>query len=287
VADIILLLISADFVQSNYCYEVEANRALQLHKEGRATVIPVVLRPVDFKGLPLAELQMLPSGALPITNWTRQDDGFQNVAEGVREAVRTVVERRVHDLSPNARTSLSEARALDAAIAREIPVGEYREVLSLIRVTESEGLRFELSQDEGTSRQRRAYSCTTSDVLSEDFPARYAVSAAGDLVSPEYQMSIYAPDLVVEDEQKKFVLDPRRDSRTFKFFVKAEREGEFRLRVNLHSKGLNTAEGLLSTAATNSNRPGGGGLIASVELVVRARTRAASASASFSDGRSF
>jgi len=99
--------------------------------------------------------------------------------------------------------------------------------------------------------------------------------AVGELI---YQLSIYAPDLIVEGEEKKFLLDPRCDSGTFKFFVKAEREGEFRLRVSLQSKGLNTAEGLLSTAATNSNRPGGSGVIAPVELVVRALAKARFAS---------
>ncbi len=60
-ADIILLLISAYFMDSDYCYSVEMQRALELHKQGKACVIPVILRPVLWQGGPLGELQSLPA----------------------------------------------------------------------------------------------------------------------------------------------------------------------------------------------------------------------------------
>src|SRR6266487_4558204 len=48
-ADIILLLISPDFMASDYCYSVEMKRALERHKAGEAYVIPIILRPVDWE----------------------------------------------------------------------------------------------------------------------------------------------------------------------------------------------------------------------------------------------
>src|SRR3982750_501461 len=48
-SQIILLLISSDFIASNYCYEEEMKLALELHKSGRARVIPVILRPCDWQ----------------------------------------------------------------------------------------------------------------------------------------------------------------------------------------------------------------------------------------------
>ena len=276
-ADIILLLISPDFIASEYCYAVETELALKRHNAKEATVIPVLLRPVDFKGLPFADLQMLPKDTYPIAKWASVDDAYKNVAEGIREAVRRVADRRVSGLDLAVRPSLSEARALDAAVAREIPVGEFREVLSVIRLTDSEGLRFAISQDQGG--HRHSYSCEPTDVRSEAFQARYSAAASGEVTSAEYRLAIHAPDLIVEGEEKKFVLEPRCDSGIFKFLMKAEREGEHRLRVDLYSKGLNIAENLLKTAVTESKRPGGG-VLASVELVVRALTRAASSGAS-------
>jgi hypothetical protein len=86
-ADIILLLISADFVASRYCYDVEMRRALERHDNKEAKVIPISLRPFDWDGLPFAKLQALPKDAKPITTWANQDEAFVDVARGIREQV--------------------------------------------------------------------------------------------------------------------------------------------------------------------------------------------------------
>src|SRR6266571_5915855 len=49
-SSIILLLVSPDFLASDYCYQVEMQRALERHQARRAQVIPIVMRPVDWKG---------------------------------------------------------------------------------------------------------------------------------------------------------------------------------------------------------------------------------------------
>jgi hypothetical protein len=87
-ADVILLLISADFLASDYCYDVETRRAMERHKAGEVCVIPVILRPVDWKGAPFGKLQALPKDAVPVTEWPNRDKAFLNVAKGIRAAVR-------------------------------------------------------------------------------------------------------------------------------------------------------------------------------------------------------
>jgi hypothetical protein len=84
---IILLLISADFVNSEYCYDVEMKTALERHERREALVIPVILRPVVLKGTPFAKLQALPKDAKAATEWPRLDTAFVNVVEGLRDAV--------------------------------------------------------------------------------------------------------------------------------------------------------------------------------------------------------
>ncbi len=86
-ASIILLLISADFLASDYCYGVEMQRALERHQTNEARVIPILLRPVDWKGAPFAHLLPLPTNAQPITSWSNQDAAFAEVAAGIRRAV--------------------------------------------------------------------------------------------------------------------------------------------------------------------------------------------------------
>src|SRR5687768_5501721 len=44
-ADLILLLLSRDYLASYYCFGVEVERALTRHKRGDAQVIPILLRP--------------------------------------------------------------------------------------------------------------------------------------------------------------------------------------------------------------------------------------------------
>src|SRR5947209_5049969 len=59
-AHIILLLVSPDFIASEYCYSIEMLRAMERHESGEARVIPIVLRPTDWKGMPFSKLEALP-----------------------------------------------------------------------------------------------------------------------------------------------------------------------------------------------------------------------------------
>ncbi len=85
-AQIILLLISPDFMNSDYCYSSEMVRALERHKNGEAYVIPIILRPVYWQGAPFAKLQALPTDGIPLTDrkWLSMDEAFFNVVEGIR-----------------------------------------------------------------------------------------------------------------------------------------------------------------------------------------------------------
>ncbi len=86
-AKVILLLISADFLASDYCYDVELKRAMERHEAKTARVIPVIMREVDWKGASFGKLQALPKNALPVTNWSNLDQAFTDIARGIRKAV--------------------------------------------------------------------------------------------------------------------------------------------------------------------------------------------------------
>ena len=90
-ADIILLLVSSDFLASDYCYDVEVETAMKRHEDGEARVIPVVLRPVNLKGVRFGKLQALPKDARPVTDWPNRDEAFLNVAQGIRVAAEELV----------------------------------------------------------------------------------------------------------------------------------------------------------------------------------------------------
>ncbi|HEY6542300.1 MAG TPA: FxSxx-COOH system tetratricopeptide repeat protein, partial [Ktedonobacteraceae bacterium] len=86
-ASVILLLVSADFLASDYCYSIEMKRALERHAANEARVVPILLRPVDWKDAPFAHLQALPADAKPITSWRDRETALISVAAGIRRTI--------------------------------------------------------------------------------------------------------------------------------------------------------------------------------------------------------
>lgn len=86
-AQIVLLLIGADFLASDYCYGEEMRIALERHEQQLAVVIPIILRPVDWTGAPFAKLQALPRDGKAITLWRNRDEAFSLIAREIREVV--------------------------------------------------------------------------------------------------------------------------------------------------------------------------------------------------------
>lgn len=84
--EIILLLVSADFLASDYCYDIEMKRAMERHQAGDAIVIPVILRACDWHHAPFGKLNATPRDGKPITQWPDIDEAFLQVAKAVRQA---------------------------------------------------------------------------------------------------------------------------------------------------------------------------------------------------------
>lgn len=83
-SQIILLLVSPNFIASDYCWDVEVRRAMQRHEAKEARVIPVILDFVDWKSAPFGRLQALPKDAKPVKKWGNYNKAFLSVAEGIR-----------------------------------------------------------------------------------------------------------------------------------------------------------------------------------------------------------
>ncbi len=88
-ADIILLLVSPDFIHSEYCYGIEMTRAMERHESRSARVIPIVLRPVDWHDAPFGKLLALPKDGKPITIWENQDEAFVDIVKEIRRICET------------------------------------------------------------------------------------------------------------------------------------------------------------------------------------------------------
>lgn len=86
-ADVVLLLVSADFLNSYYCFDVELARAMERHEAGEARVIPIILKFCDWHSAPFGKLQAAPKDGKPVVSWTDLDEAFLNVVQMLRTAI--------------------------------------------------------------------------------------------------------------------------------------------------------------------------------------------------------
>lgn len=86
-AKIILLLVSADFIASDYCWSNEMTRALERDADGSARVVPVIIRPCMWETAPFGQLQALPTDGKPVSTAADVDAAFTEVAKGIARVV--------------------------------------------------------------------------------------------------------------------------------------------------------------------------------------------------------
>jgi hypothetical protein len=86
-ADLVLLVVTPEFLASEYAFGIEVARALERRERGEAMVVPIIVRASDWMHSPLGKLQALPTDGKPIANWKNRDDAWLNVAQGIRGVV--------------------------------------------------------------------------------------------------------------------------------------------------------------------------------------------------------
>jgi hypothetical protein len=91
-ADIVLTLISIDFINSKYCYDIELEKALEREADGEAQVVPVILRSCLWTKSPLGRLRALPTDGKAVTTWNDIDEALTVVAAGVRDSAIKLLE---------------------------------------------------------------------------------------------------------------------------------------------------------------------------------------------------
>nr|WP_207229496.1 type ISP restriction/modification enzyme [Ktedonosporobacter rubrisoli] len=127
-ARIILLLVSPNFIASDYCYGIEMREALRRHEAGEAAVIPILLRPCDWETALFGKLQALPKNARPVRAWSNRDAAFTNIAKGIREFI-----DRINGKTPVAvsqTTTAGKRRARVVAESGEKPLGSMPQIPS-------------------------------------------------------------------------------------------------------------------------------------------------------------
>ncbi len=167
-AKVILLLISVDFLRSDYCYRVELQRAIARHQARDACVIPVILRACTWKLVPVGDLQLgdlqaLPKDAKPVKSWADPDEALTNVVEGILARVTQLQQAQVAAAMTAQLRELETQReqAVQAAEAeyerKKAAIQAELAALKAQQAAELEALQQELQQAE--ARQREAAEC--------------------------------------------------------------------------------------------------------------------------------
>lgn len=85
-AQIVLLLVSPDFMASDYCYQKEMKRVIERYKRGEVRIIPILIRPVHWESSPIGIFQALPKGGKPVTSWHSPDEAFFDITTDIQKA---------------------------------------------------------------------------------------------------------------------------------------------------------------------------------------------------------
>jgi TIR domain len=111
-AHIILLLISPDFLASDYCYSTEMTYIMERYERGEVCVIPIILRHCAWEKAPFGKIQALPTNREPITskNGVARDKAFLDIAEGILQVAEALT---VHSLGRENRAEVYELASKD------------------------------------------------------------------------------------------------------------------------------------------------------------------------------
>jgi TIR domain len=252
-ADVILLLISPDFLASDYCHEIEMKRALERHASGDASVIPVILRSVDWKGAPFQHLQVLPTDGKPVTSWHNLDEAFTDVACGIR---RTIEDRAGQDSASvvavaSFGASIKLTRLFEGAAPTRIPVGHSRFVVGKISIQGSPMLAHDLRIDD-------TYAVEDTNVKSQTFEVAFPV-VEGATRSISALVRLKSPDFEPKEQKMDVELSPDDGSTILPFQVKAGQTGTKFLTLELLLQNKFIVSRALRTEAEDLNPPGGPG----------------------------
>ncbi len=91
-SDLFIALLSPDYIQSNYCYEIEFEKAQSLKAEGKLKIIPIIVEDCDWLNSPFADMKALPKDGKAVANWSNENTAMLDVIQRFRKLIHPVEE---------------------------------------------------------------------------------------------------------------------------------------------------------------------------------------------------
>jgi|GEM_PF-2854458 len=112
-AELVLMFVNVDFINSDYIEKTELQAALQRHRDGKATLIPIIVRSCDWSEyFEIGKFQALPQQARPIqsNHFSFLDDAYHEVAQGIKGVALDIREKRLVSQRAAEEEAASQAR---------------------------------------------------------------------------------------------------------------------------------------------------------------------------------
>jgi TIR domain len=231
----------------------------------RQILVPVLLEAIE---VPLA-FRLIQAASLAGWDGVNGHPGLTQLEDGVQAVL---ARARPGVVVP---TDLTEERAIDAAVARDIPVLEATNLITMIRGAGSEGLKAILENDE-------EYGLSPSDVASKPFELAFPADAAGRPLPAQLLLRVSAPDFDPPNQEKLVRVPPLRDSAVFGFLLKPVIAGPLLIQLEVYHTGDCIASRLLRPNGVPSGRIVGPAPHVVVSLPLRATIGPPSATTSIS-----
>lgn len=135
-ADIIIFLVSSDFIASDYIHDIEVTKAIERHNKSEVIIVPIIIRPCDFQSTQLNIFQALPKNVEPVSKWEDKDEAWLNVVEGIKKIIKGFKKKPPNNNQSKRNNTAKETDSLKMKIAG----GDIESTLNeLLEITKDEG----------------------------------------------------------------------------------------------------------------------------------------------------
>lgn len=93
-AELVLFLVSSDFIASDFIFDVEIKRILERKQDGKVNIIPIIIRPCDFESLSLCSFQTLPLNKIPVSVWKNKDEAWLEIIIQIKKVVQAIIDEK-------------------------------------------------------------------------------------------------------------------------------------------------------------------------------------------------
>ncbi|WP_020560643.1 COR domain-containing protein [Thiofilum flexile] len=94
-ADIVILLVSPDFIASDYCFTREIVEALKIYEKEQNIIIPIIIRETEgWRDYDIGNITALPTDGRPFKKWADPDEFWADVQKGLRLTIQALLEKK-------------------------------------------------------------------------------------------------------------------------------------------------------------------------------------------------